>query len=66
MWTFENDTGPDDANHAQHGIFILRDPSDPGGGEELDGLRLYDVTPTILTMLDLPVPEGIRGEVIAR
>jgi predicted AlkP superfamily phosphohydrolase/phosphomutase len=66
VWTFENDTGPDDANHAQHGIFILRDPSDPGGGEELEGLRLYDVTPTILTMLDLPVPEGIRGEVIAR
>jgi len=66
VWTFENDTGPDDANHAQHGIFILHDPSDPGGGEELEGLRLYDVTPTILTMLDLPVPEGIRGEVIAR
>ena len=66
VWTFENDTGPDDANHAQHGIFILHDPSDPGGGVELEGLRLYDVTPTILTMLDLPVPEGIRGEVIAR
>jgi len=66
VWTFENDTGPDDANHAQHGIFILHDPSAPGGGEELEGLRLYDVTPTILSMLDLPVPEGIRGEVIAR
>src|SRR3712207_8537404 len=42
VWTFENDTGPDDANHAQHGIFILHDPSSPGGGEELEGLRLYD------------------------
>jgi predicted AlkP superfamily phosphohydrolase/phosphomutase len=21
--TFDNDTGPDDANHAQHGIFVL-------------------------------------------
>ncbi|MFC1668630.1 alkaline phosphatase family protein [Chlamydiota bacterium] len=24
IYTFENDTGPDDANHAQHGIFILK------------------------------------------
>ena len=41
-------------------------PDRPGGDVELEGLRLYDVTPTILSMLDLPVPEGIRGEVIAR
>ena len=24
LHTFDNDTGPDDANHAQHGLFILR------------------------------------------
>ena len=24
--TFDNDTGPDDCNHAQNGIFILREP----------------------------------------
>lgn len=24
IYTFENDTGPDDANHARHGIFILK------------------------------------------
>ncbi len=23
IWTHDNDTGPDDANHAQHGIFIM-------------------------------------------
>jgi predicted AlkP superfamily phosphohydrolase/phosphomutase len=65
VWTFENDTGPDDANHAQHGIFILHDPAKPGGGERLDDLRVYDVAPTILTMLGQPVPEGTRGKVIA-
>ena len=26
LYTFDNDTGPDDANHAQHGMFILRAP----------------------------------------
>ena len=64
VWTFENDTGPDDANHAQYGIFILYDPRNPGGGKRLDGLKIYDVAPTVLTMLDQPVPEGIRGHAI--
>ncbi|HEX9441990.1 MAG TPA: alkaline phosphatase family protein, partial [Roseiflexaceae bacterium] len=64
IWTFENDTGPDDANHAQHGIFILHDPRNPGGGKRLDGLKIYDVAPTVLTLLDQRAPEGIRGQVI--
>ncbi|HWQ16158.1 MAG TPA: sulfate adenylyltransferase [Roseiflexaceae bacterium] len=62
VWTFENDTGPDDANHAQHGIFILYDPRNPGGGRQLEGLRIYDVAPTILALLGQPAPEGIRGK----
>jgi predicted AlkP superfamily phosphohydrolase/phosphomutase len=65
IWTFENDTGPDDANHAQHGIFILYDPRNPGGGKQLDDLKIYDIAPTVLTMLGQPVPEGIRGKAIA-
>jgi ATP sulfurylase len=64
VWTFENDTGPDDANHAQYGIFILHDPRNPRGGKYLEGLRIYDVAPTLLTLLDQPVPEGIRGKAI--
>jgi hypothetical protein len=27
-------------------------------------LKIYDVAPTLLKMLDQPVPEGIRGKVI--
>jgi predicted AlkP superfamily phosphohydrolase/phosphomutase len=64
VWTFENDTGPDDANHAQYGIFILYDPRNPRGGKRLDGLKIYDVAPTVLAMLDQPAPEGIRGRAI--
>ena len=32
--------------------------------KRLDGLKIYDVAPTVLTMLDQPVPEGIRGRAI--
>jgi predicted AlkP superfamily phosphohydrolase/phosphomutase len=61
VWTFENDIGPDDANHSQYGIFILHDPRKPGGGRRLDGLRIYDVAPTLLGLLGLRTPDGIRG-----
>ncbi|HLF26619.1 MAG TPA: alkaline phosphatase family protein [Anaerolineae bacterium] len=62
--TFENDTGPDDANHAQHGIFILYDPEHDQGGRELSGLEIMDVAPTILDLMGLPVPRDMRGKVI--
>jgi predicted AlkP superfamily phosphohydrolase/phosphomutase len=64
IWTFENDTGPDDANHAQHGIFVAHDPSSPAGGRELSDLSIYDVAPTILTLLGYQVPAGLRGRPI--
>ena len=62
VWTFENDTGPDDANHARHGILIVHDPAQPGGGQPLPDQRIYDVAPTILTRLGLPIPDGLRGQ----
>jgi predicted AlkP superfamily phosphohydrolase/phosphomutase len=64
-WTFENDTGPDEANHAQHGIFIMVDPRQPAAERRLDDLSIYDVTPTVLSILGQPIPDGLRGKVIA-
>jgi predicted AlkP superfamily phosphohydrolase/phosphomutase len=64
IWTFDNDTGPDDANHAQHGIFIHYDPARPGTGKQLDGLRIYDIAPTILEHFGQPAPADIRGTAI--
>ena len=62
-YTFENDTGPDDANHAQHGLFILRDPGrEPRG--EMERLHITDVAPSVLEMFDLHVPEDMEGKVI--
>ena len=61
IYTFENDTGPDDANHAQQGMYICANPSLPARGR-VDGPTLYDVTPTILTQLGQPVPADMRGK----
>ena len=64
IWTFENDTGPDEANHAQEGIFIYHDPMNPLGGRELGTVDIYDITPTLLTLLGHAVPDGLRGKVM--
>ena len=43
--TFENDTGPDDANHAQEGLFVL---VAPGVGQVRVNAHLLDIAPTVL------------------
>jgi predicted AlkP superfamily phosphohydrolase/phosphomutase len=57
--TFENDTGPDDANHAQDGLLIMAGPGIEPGPRE--GMHLLDVGPTVLELLGLPVPDSMRG-----
>ncbi len=64
LYTFENDTGPDDANHAQMGMFIYHDPRRQLGGRELKGLKLYDIAPTILAEMGQPVPPDMIGRAI--
>ncbi len=59
---FANDTGPDDANHDYQGIFILSDNS--GQSVKRDDLKIYDVAPTILSLLDLKVPADMIGRAV--
>ncbi|MEE9285404.1 MAG: alkaline phosphatase family protein [Dehalococcoidia bacterium] len=61
--TFENDTGPDGANHAQQGIFVMRGHG-VEGGRRLERLQLVDCGPTVLDRLGLPVPEEMIGRII--
>ena len=74
VWTHENDIGPDDANHAQYGIFLMGEvgelpleqnarfaPLQP----QREGLSLYDVSPTILKTMGIAVPEGMGRTTIA-
>lgn len=53
---FENDTGPDDANHAQQGMFIYNDPQRDLGGQRLTGLHLMQIAPTVLQQFGIPIP----------
>jgi predicted AlkP superfamily phosphohydrolase/phosphomutase len=62
--TFENDTGPDDANHSQHGIFIMGVPGMKARGR-VSGLHIMDVAPTVLDLLGVSVPEDMEGKVLA-
>ena len=64
VWTFENDTGPDDANHAQHGILIYYDPNRELGGRELSGVEIMDFAPSVLQHFGLPVPADMQGRAI--
>jgi predicted AlkP superfamily phosphohydrolase/phosphomutase len=63
-YTFENDTGPDDCNHAENGMFILYDPKESGGNREVTGAQLMDVAPTVLTLMGLDVSPDMQGKVI--
>ena len=61
--THENDTGPDGANHAEEGMFIMRAPG-VAAGQRLDGLRLIDCGPTVLDLLGYPIPPQMQGRPI--
>jgi predicted AlkP superfamily phosphohydrolase/phosphomutase len=61
LYTFENDTGPDDANHAMDGIFVAAGPRVPLRGEH-HGLQLMQVGPTILGLYGLEPNEGTELE----
>ncbi len=57
----ENDTGPDDCNHAQFGAFILAGPRWPALGELL-GVQLLDLSPTLLELGGYDVPSTMQGK----
>ncbi len=64
LYTMENDTGPDDANHAQYGMFILHDPRKAGQGKQLEGAQIYDILPTLLTDFGITIPASLQGKVL--
>jgi predicted AlkP superfamily phosphohydrolase/phosphomutase len=51
VWVYENDTGPDDANHAMHGLYILAGPGVAARGRR-DG-RWNQIAPTLRRLLGL-------------
>jgi predicted AlkP superfamily phosphohydrolase/phosphomutase len=62
IYAFENDTGPDDANHAHEGMYLIAGPNiESGPGRQCD---IRDVAPTILSLMGLPVPSSMEGSVM--
>ena len=60
LYVQENDTGPDDCNHAQFGAFVLSAPNLAARGE-IDGMHLLDVAPTLLDLAGRSVPATMQG-----
>jgi predicted AlkP superfamily phosphohydrolase/phosphomutase len=60
IYTYENDTGPDGANHDRDGVFAMAGlPGQPMG--ETSGMSLVDVGPTIMGLYGIETPEGAVG-----
>ena len=59
IYTYENDTGPDGANHDRNGVLAMAGlPGQPTG--ETSGMNLVDVGPTILKLYDAePLPGAV-------
>lgn len=55
IYTYENDTGPDDCNHAQMGIFVIKSPQCKATGL-VPARHLSDVAPLVLEELGIAAP----------
>ncbi|MFW9867193.1 MAG: alkaline phosphatase family protein [Candidatus Thorarchaeota archaeon] len=63
MYLDENDTGPDDAVHDWHGIYIIYDPKKKIG-KNLGIKNILDIAPTSLNILGLEIPSDMEGKKI--
>jgi predicted AlkP superfamily phosphohydrolase/phosphomutase len=58
LYTYENDTGPDGANHDRDGVFAMKGlPGQQAG--RVDGLKLVDVGPSILDIYGIDATEAL-------
>ncbi len=60
LHVIENDTGPDDCNHAQHGAFILASSNNPLRGQ-VEGTHLLDIAPTLLELGGYDIAPSMQG-----
>ena len=60
LYTFSNDTGPDDANHDWHGVFIMHDKAIKRP-QQIKDMSIYDFAPTVLRNMGFNVPKDMKG-----
>jgi predicted AlkP superfamily phosphohydrolase/phosphomutase len=67
--TFENDIGPDDANHDKYGVLLYRYPDATDSADRhptnFQGARLIDMAPTILRLFGLVPDKTMEGALLA-
>jgi predicted AlkP superfamily phosphohydrolase/phosphomutase len=59
--TFENDTGPDDANHSWDGILVAAGAGIPAVGR-VEGAEVRDLARTVLRLFSVAAPAGTGGK----
>lgn len=72
IYTYENDTGPDDCNHAEMGMFIIKPAADSSfeisSESHTEGNLLtksiYDIAPTVLKEFAIDIPDEMQGKPI--
>ena len=57
-YTFENDTGPDDCNHAQNGLMISYDPRGAEASRAIQRNQLQDVAQSLLELYGIQDSEN--------
>ena len=62
LHTLSNDTGPDDANHSQEGMFLLHAPQRKGAVNRT--ASILDIAPTILDFFNVKPTGRLRGKSI--
>jgi len=60
---FDNDTGPDDANHAQEGVFVWHGRG-KAAATTVDRVSIYDIAPSILDFYGIAAPPEMIGRVL--
>jgi len=61
LYLYENDTGPDEANHAQYGFFNWTGPGIAPSPDPVD-IDILDVAPTVLSQMSIPIPPDMLGK----
>lgn len=51
-------------SHRMNGIFLAYGPDIRNTREELNGLKIYDIAPTLLHMFGVPIPRDVDGRVL--
>lgn len=60
IYSYDSPQGPDDGNHGPYGFFVLAGPGVDQLGEVSEA-SLFDIPPTVLTLMSLDVPPDMEG-----